>query len=135
MRRAWCTAVLVLGLGCSDIFDAPDDGGDPERYSHPTPDSPTITGVEAGDGRITVSFTPGAYAGSGPNVEYRVVCRSPSDNGITASGPKSPLSVTGLVNGTTYSCVAVAIRSNPYSYTTLSAPSNAMTATPVAPSG
>ncbi|MBX3717350.1 MAG: putative Ig domain-containing protein [Burkholderiales bacterium] len=83
------------------------------------PAAPTAVTAVAGNGSATVSFTPP----SGSISSY-VVTSSPG--GITATGGASPITVTGLTNGTTYTFTVVAkatatVSSDP------SAPSNPVT--------
>ena len=65
------------------------------------PGTPTIGSASAGDGQATVTFTAPTYLGK-PNssLTYTVVS-SPSSIQNTGSG--SPITVTGLSNGTSYS--------------------------------
>lgn len=63
------------------------------------PTAPTISSVKAGDGQATVSFAPGSNGGSSI-IGYTVTS---SPEGITASGIGSPITVSGLTNGTAYS--------------------------------
>jgi hypothetical protein len=58
----------------------------------------TITGTTAGNGQVTVAFNEPAFRGKG-TVTYTVTS---SPSGITATGPSSPIIVTGLSNGTSY---------------------------------
>lgn len=65
------------------------------------PAAPTITSVAAGDQRLTVAFTAGA-AGDRAITRYQYT----TDDGATwtdLSGLSSPLVISGLTNGTTYS--------------------------------
>ncbi|QTN28811.1 M6 family metalloprotease domain-containing protein [Rhodoferax sp. AJA081-3] len=62
------------------------------------PAAPTIDSASAGNASASVAFTPGAL-GSGTLVTYTADC-----GGITANGMASPIVVTGLTNGTSYSC-------------------------------
>ena len=64
------------------------------------PGTPTIGSASAGDGQATVTFTAPTYLGK-PNssLTYTVVS-SPSSISNTGSG--SPITVTGLSNGTAY---------------------------------
>jgi hypothetical protein len=57
----------------------------------------TITGVTAGSGSVSVAFTEPAYKGKG-SVTYTATS---SPGGLTATGT-SPITVTGLSNGTSY---------------------------------
>ncbi|MGO9874085.1 MAG: hypothetical protein ACLPVY_09825 [Acidimicrobiia bacterium] len=73
------------------------------------PDAPMIGTASAANGAALVSFGPPAYDGSDPVTSYAATCSS-SDGGATgsASGPYSPLSVSGLTNGDMYTCTATA---------------------------
>ena len=66
-----------------------------------TPSAPTIGTATAGNGQISVVFTPGSI-GTGTLVNHTASC----SNGVasTATGTASPITVTGLTNGTTYTC-------------------------------
>jgi hypothetical protein len=70
------------------------------------PGAPTIDAVAAGNGRAIVAFTPPASSGGAPITSYTARCGS-----FTASGPASPLIVTGLTNGTAYGCTVTATNS------------------------
>ena len=62
------------------------------------PAAPTISSVTAGNGAVTVAFAPGAL-GSGTLVRYTASCGS-----VSVNGSASPIVVTGLTNGTAYTC-------------------------------
>lgn len=63
------------------------------------PGAPVLTSTTPGDGSATFAFTPGS-TGTSPTTSFTAVC----DNGATVSGSASPLVLTALTNGTTYSC-------------------------------
>jgi hypothetical protein len=63
------------------------------------PASPTSVVATAGNARATVSFVPPVWDGGSPILSYTVTS---SPGGRTATGPASPLTVTGLTNGTPY---------------------------------
>jgi hypothetical protein len=70
------------------------------------PDAPTLVSALPGDGQITVAFTPPI---NGSPTSFTASC--PSSNGGTLGsllGAASPLVVTGLTNGRTYTCSVVA---------------------------
>ena len=91
------------------------------------PSSPTVGSATAGNTTASVSFTSSSYLGKTGSVTY-IVTSSPS--GITATGASSPITVSGLSNGTSYTFTVAA--STTYGATSLpSAASNAVT--PVAP--
>jgi len=68
-----------------------------------SPDAPTGVTAEPGDGRVTVSFAP-ANPNGGAVTSYTVR----SSDGKTASGTGSPITLTGLENGTAYTFTVTA---------------------------
>ncbi len=88
------------------------------------PGAPTIGNATAGDGQARVSFTAPASDGGSPITGY-VVTSDPG--GITASGSESPITVTGLTNGTSYTFTVQA--ENAAGIGLSSEPSNSVTPT------
>jgi hypothetical protein len=72
------------------------------------PDAPAQPTDVAGNGQIQVTFTPPADNGN-PITRYTASCVS-SDGGTPGnqSDPASPITVTGLTNGNTYTCTVIA---------------------------
>ena len=64
------------------------------------PGAPTSVTAAAGDTTATVSFVAPTFTGIPPGITGYLATSSPG--GITATGASSPLSVTGLSNGTAY---------------------------------
>ncbi|MEP7069258.1 MAG: choice-of-anchor D domain-containing protein, partial [Usitatibacter sp.] len=93
------------------------------------PSAPIIGTATAGNAQATVSFSPPASNGGSPITGYTVTS---SPGGISASGVGSPITVTGLLNGTTYTFTVVA--ANSVGSGPASAPSNAVTPTAPVPS-
>jgi hypothetical protein len=73
--------------------------GSSASQSGRVPGAPTSVSATAGNAQAVVSFTVPAYAGKGGTVSYTATS---SPGGFTASGASSPLTVTGLSNGTCY---------------------------------
>jgi hypothetical protein len=77
------------------------------------PDAPSIGTATAGDASAVVSFTAPAFTGGSAISSYTVSCLGGS--GInpltTASGATSPITVSGLTNGSSYTCWATASNS------------------------
>ncbi|HEV7524934.1 MAG TPA: fibronectin type III domain-containing protein, partial [Acidimicrobiia bacterium] len=72
------------------------------------PDAPGQPTVTAGDSQITVEFTPPFDGGVGID-HYTASCSS-SNGGVSSgnTGANSPIVVTGLTNGKTYTCSVTA---------------------------
>ncbi|MFO0453964.1 MAG: fibronectin type III domain-containing protein [Pseudomonadota bacterium] len=92
------------------------------------PDAPTGVVATAGDARATVAFV--APSGNGALITSFTVTSNPS--GITRSAASSPITVTGLTNGTAYTFTVVA--TNLVGPSPASAPSNGVTPSAVAQS-
>ncbi len=67
------------------------------------PRAPTGVAAQAGDGQASVTFSPPTDDGGHPVTGYTATCGSGS-----ASGPASPLVVTGLANGVQVTCAVTA---------------------------
>ena len=92
-------------------------------------DPPTSVAASSGDAQATVTFTLPVY--DGKDVATYLATSSPSN--ITSSGASSPITVTGLSNGTSYTFTVSTISG--YGVNTTSAASPAVTpAAPAPPS-
>ncbi len=83
-------------------------------------DAPIVTLATAGNGQISVAFNPPAATGGSAIIDYTVRCGIASQTGTS-----SPILVSGLTNGTTYTCTVTA--RNTTGSSVRSAPSNAVT--------
>ena len=92
------------------------------------PDAPTIGAATAGDSQVSVAFTAPTDVGDDPITEYaaRVTDGTNVFNGTASS---SPITVTGLTNGTSYTAQVWAI--NDYGNGPLSASTSSFS--PLAP--
>ncbi len=97
------------------------------------PSAPTIGTATAGNASISVAFTPGAL-GSGTLINYTADC-----GGVTNTGGTSPITVTGLTNGTSYTCrvkTTTAVGDSAWSASSNAVtPVSSATTLPAAPSG
>lgn len=75
------------------------------------PDAPTIGAAVAGDASAEISFTAPANSGTAAITEYTVTCAAAGAAARTGTGPTSPITVSNLTNGTTYSCTVTATSS------------------------
>lgn len=86
------------------------------------PDAPTIGTATGGNASASVTFTAPANVGGSAITSYTVVS---SPTGITGTGASSPVTVSGLSNGTAYTFKVFA--TNSYGPSVLSAASNSVT--------
>lgn len=107
------TATNGAGTGSSSSASAPVVAG--------VPGAPTITSTTHGDRQATVHFDSPTSSGSSPITSYKLVSHP---EGVEASGTTTPITVTGLSNGTSYVFTVVAV--NTYGSSSASAPSTAV---------
>ncbi|MGL4575530.1 MAG: YHYH protein [Burkholderiaceae bacterium] len=101
-------------------------GGSDDSTSITVPGAPTIGTANAGNASASVAFTAPASNGGAAISGYTATCTAGAMS-ITGTGTASPISVTGLTNGATYSCSVAATNS-----AGTGATSNAVSVTPVA---
>ena len=109
---------------------------DPSNVVTPStlPGPPTLVVATAGDAGASVSFSPPASNGGAAVISYTVTATdltTPTNGGETASGAASPITVTGLTNGDSYTFTVTA--TNSAGTGPASDPSN--TVVPVSPIG
>lgn len=119
------TATTIIGTGPAS---APSAAVTPEPAAPSAPLSPSAV---AGNGLAVVSFLPPASSGGANISSYRVT----SSGGQTATGSGSPITVSGLTNGTSYTFTVTA--TNAGGTGPASVPTNAITpsAVPGMPTG
>ena len=73
------------------------------------PGAPTIGAATPGNGQATIAFTAPAANGGSAITGYTVTCTSSAlGQSTSATGTTSPITVIGLLNGTSYLCSVVA---------------------------
>jgi hypothetical protein len=104
----------------------PSNGGglvDPSAVYYNTPSAaPTIGSATAGNTSASISFTAPGITGGAAITGYTATC---NPGAITATGTSSPISVTGLTNGTAYTCSVTA--TNPYGTSAASSTTSSFT--------
>ncbi|MBL0121934.1 MAG: fibronectin type III domain-containing protein [Betaproteobacteria bacterium] len=70
------------------------------------PDAPIILSATPGNGQVSVSFSPPAFDGGSPVTGYTAQCAGAQTASNTGAG--SPVTVTGMINGQSYSCGVIA---------------------------
>ena len=102
--------VLVTLSGCGGGGGSGEGGGITTVTPRSAPGAPTIGTATAGNGSATVAFTAPSSDGGAAISGYTVSC---TGGGVTrtATGAASPITVTGLANGTAYGCSVTATNS------------------------
>ena len=117
MKQFFSRSIVTTIIGAG-VLSACGGGGSGGGQTTPTTPTPTITvpgaptGVSgsAGDGSVTLTFTAPGSNGGATIGNYTVSCTGGGTT-RTASGAASPITVTALINGTTYSCSVAASNS------------------------
>lgn len=115
---------VVSGCGGGGSSDTDSSGG---GVTLTVPGTPTLVALDPGNTAIKIHFTPPAATGGSSISSYTASCAAGGAT-RTAAGAASPLDVTGLTNGTAYSCAVTATN-----LTGTSAASSAASATPNLP--
>ena len=101
------------GYSGADSFTFYDFNGSPYTVNvtvtAPVPGSPTGVTATPGSGQASVAFAAPASDGGSAILDYTVTS---SPGGFTATGAGSPLTVTGLTNGTAYTFTVTARNAN-----------------------
>jgi len=128
-----CRVVLLMSLAAGLAACGGGSSGTPTPTPTPTPNTvpgaPTALVATAGNGSISLAFTAPASNGGTAITGYTGSCTA-TGAAVTATAVASPVAISGLTNGSSYSCTVTA--SNAVGS---SAASAAVTATPAASAG
>jgi parallel beta-helix repeat protein len=126
-----CT-VIATNIHDSSIASMPSNSVTPPT----APGAPVFNSAIEGDGQVTALFSPPPSDGGSPISSYSVQCTANALPTRSNSGPMSPITVTGMNNGTVYACSITATNlaayTSPASAVLMPTPS---TGTPLALSG
>jgi len=109
-RPAPCLALVLMMLsacGGGGGDSGGSSGGTATVTPRTAPGAPTIGTATAGNGSATIAFTAPSADGGAAISGYTVSCAGGGAT-RTASGVSSPITVTGLANGTAYTCSVTA---------------------------
>jgi len=125
---AFATCVLLVSCGGGGGSSNANSVAAPSSPSATTPGAPTSLTATAADAAVTLSFSAPASDGGASISGYTATCTAGTAS-RTTTGTASPLTVTGLSNGTQYSCSVVATNR-----IGSGSPSSAVAATPISAS-
>jgi hypothetical protein len=94
---------LVRGGQSSDAFDV---------LAPAVPGAPTINNITSGPGSATINFTAPANSGGAPILGYVATCAASGLSEKSASALATPIKISGLRGGVTYTCSVAAMNSS-----------------------
>jgi Fibronectin type III domain len=131
LHSSWRTPMhirlrAIVPLVALALLGACGDDDPPSAPIVTAPAAPTAVVASIGNASVSLAFTAPTSDGGTPITTYVATCTA-SDTSLTGSATSSPVAVTGMANGTVYSC-SVAARNS----VGLGVASESVTVTPAA---
>jgi len=128
MQRYFYSGTMLLAALLINACGGASSSSDVTVVTVTVPGAPSAVSASAGNSAATVSFIAPSSNGGGAISSYTASCVRGTSAAISVSGSASPLTVSGLNNGLSYSCSVIATNSAGNS-----AESALATVTPAAP--
>jgi len=111
MQRYFYSGAMLLAALLINACGGASSSSDGAVVKVSVPGSPSAVSASAGNGAATVSFSAPSSNGGGAISSYTASCVSGTSAAISATASASPISVSGLTNGLSYSCSVIATNS------------------------
>jgi Fibronectin type III domain len=111
MQRYFYSGAMLLAALLINACGGASSSSDGAVVKVSVPGSPSAVSASAGNGAATVSFSAPSSNGGGAISSYTASCVSGTLAAISATASASPISVSGLTNGLSYSCSVIATNS------------------------
>ena len=111
MQRYFYSGAMLLAALLINACGGASSSSDGAVVKVSVPGSPSAVSASAGNGAATVSFSAPSSNGGGAISSYTASCVSGTSAAISATASASPITVSGLTNGLSYSCSVIATNS------------------------
>jgi len=111
MQRYFYSGAMLLAALLINACGGASSSSDGAVVKVSVPGSPSAVSASAGNGAATVSFSAPSSNGGGAISSYTASCVSGTLAAISGTASASPITVSGLTNGLSYSCSVIATNS------------------------
>ena len=111
MQRYFYSGAMLLAALLINACGGASSSSDGAVVTVSVPGAPSAVSASAGNGAATVSFSAPSSNGGGAISSYTASCVSGTLAAISGTASASPISVSGLTNGLSYSCSVIATNS------------------------
>ena len=111
MQRYFYSGAMLLAALLINACGGASSSSDGAVVTVSVPGAPSAVSASAGNGAATVSFSAPSSNGGGAISSYTASCVSGTSAAISATASASPITVSGLTNGLSYSCSVIATNS------------------------